>query len=267
VVVATEGSFAGDGLASQLADVEGIDLVGRTDDYLALPALVADRQPGAVVISLRSSTADSLPTVVVARQLHHSFDELGIVIIAGHDEACELEAIRDGASRMAFLLDEQVLDLGTVVSALHEVCSGRAVLDPSIVDRLVGHYEAVPAGDLTRREPDVLERMARGLSNRAIASSLNMSVKAIEKDVTAIFHKLELVDRTMVDRRVTAALAFLRTLTDPFGPAGETGPGPGTGEGTGTPPDRGRHRHFTVSDEWPGSDRVRAANGVGGPTG
>lgn len=251
VVLATDGSFAGDGLAAQLDDVDDLEIVRRTADYLDLAGLVAACHPRAVLITIGPSAAADLPVVVAARQLRGAFDQLGIVIIAAHDEACELEAIRDGASRMAFLLDERLVGVGTVVSALHEVCAGQSVLDPSIVDVLVGHYGAMPVGDLTNREPEVLEQMARGLSNRAIASVLNISVKAIEKDVTSIFRKLELDDRTLVDRRVTAALAFLRTLVDPFGPETDTGSAPDTDTESGpwSGAERPRRSHFTVCDE------------------
>jgi DNA-binding NarL/FixJ family response regulator len=223
VVLATDSSFVGDGLASQLAGVAGISVVGRTRNYLDLFDMVEDVRPQAAIISIRSTVVGTMPTIVVARQLRQEFLELGIVIISEHDEACVLEAIRDGASRIAFLLDERLLDLTTVLSALHEVCAGQSVLDPSIVDSLVSHYEGVPVNSLCSREPEVLEQMAKGLSNRAIASELHISIKAIEKDVTAIFRKLELVDRTLVDRRVTASLAFLRTLTNPFESDGEPG--------------------------------------------
>ncbi len=223
VVLATDHSFIGDGLASQLAGVADIDVVGQTRDYLELFDLVEAIRPQAAIISVRSAVLGTMP-ILVARRLRHDFLELGIVIIAEDDDACALEAIRDGSSRIAFLLDERLLDLATVLSALHEVCAGQSVLDSSVVDSLVRHYEAVPVNTLSCREPEVLEQMARGLSNRAIASVLNISVKAIEKDVTAIFRKLELVDRTLVDRRVTAALTFLRTLANPFGSDAE-GPG------------------------------------------
>lgn len=221
MVLATDSSFIGDGLASQLAGVTDVRVVGQTRDYLELFDLVEAIRPEAAIISVRSAVPGTVP-IVVARRLRHDFLELGIVIIAQGGDACALEAIRDGASRIAFLLDEHLLDLATVLSALREVCAGQSVLDSSVVDSLVQHYEAVPVNTLSSREPEVLEQMAKGLSNRAIASVLNISVKAIEKDVTAIFRKLELVDRTLVDRRVTAALTFIRTLANPFG--AEAGP-------------------------------------------
>ncbi len=77
--------------------------------------------------------------------------------------------------------------------------------------------------DLTPREVDVLEQMAHGLSNRAIADELHISVKSIEKGITAIFLKLGPFNSAAADRRVSAALVFLRTQTDPFGPVAEPG--------------------------------------------
>jgi DNA-binding NarL/FixJ family response regulator len=223
VVLASDDSFVGDGLAAQLSGDADIDVVGRTCNHLELFDLVDVLHPEAVIITIRSSAPGTMPTIVVARQLRHEFGALGIVIISGNDDDCVLEAIRGGSSRIAYLLDEGLVDLPSLVSALREVCAGRSVLDPAIVDSLVSHYESMLATDLTRREPEVLEQMAKGLSNRAIASVLNISVKAIEKDITAIFRKLELSDRALVDRRVTASLAFLRSLTNPFGPRPEVG--------------------------------------------
>ena len=70
----------------------------------------------------------------------------------------------------------------------------------------------------SRREVDVLEQVAHGLSNRAAADVLGISMKAVEKYVSSIFRKLGLVDHRLVDRRVNAALAFLRTESNPFSP-------------------------------------------------
>lgn len=217
VVVATDSPLIGDGIASLLAEVDEVDVVGTTSDYLDLVRMVDEAHPQAVIVNIRSPHRAALATIAVARQLRREFPRLGILIISDHDDGDALEAIRGGASRVAYLMDERRLDMETVLDALHDVCSGHSALDSTVVDSLVSHYEGVPVGRLTSREPEVLEQMARGLSNRAIASALNISVKAIEKDITAIFRKLELVDRSHVDRRVTAALWFLRGQTDPFG--------------------------------------------------
>jgi DNA-binding NarL/FixJ family response regulator len=224
VVLATDSSLIGDGLVSLLADVEGVSVVGRTADYLELFELIGETRPDATIVSMRSPVA-SLATsavatsaVVAVHRLRHEFPRLGVVIVSDHDDGSARELLRDGAARIAYLMDERLLDLEMVLGALHEVCAGRSVLDPGVVDALVSHYESVPVDELSHREPDVLARISKGLSNQAIASELHISVKAIEKDVTAIFRKLNLLDRTLVDRRVSAAIRFLRTRSNPFGP-------------------------------------------------
>ena len=104
-----------------------------------------------------------------------------------------------------------------MLGALRDVRAGQTVLDLSIVNSLIARREGVPIDDLTAREIVVLELMAHGLTNRAVASELGLSVKAVEKYVIAIFRKLELVDDGRVDRRVAAALTYLRAQTDPLG--------------------------------------------------
>jgi DNA-binding NarL/FixJ family response regulator len=108
-----------------------------------------------------------------------------------------------------------------VLSALRQLSTGQTILDPSIVDALIRRGDVVGIDDLTRREVDVLEQMAHGLSNRAIADELHISVKSIEKGITAIFLKLGPFDSAEADRRVSASLVFLRAQTDPFGPVAE----------------------------------------------
>jgi DNA-binding NarL/FixJ family response regulator len=219
VVLATDSSLIGDGLVSQLAKVEDVAVVGRTADYVELLKMIGETRPDGVIISLRSPVTTITSSAIVAvHQLRHEFPGLGVVIVSDHDDGSARELLRDGAARIAYLMDERLLDLGMVLDALREVCAGRSVLDPGVVDALVNHYGRTPVEELSHREPDVLARISKGLSNRAIASELHMSVKAIEKDITAIFRKLNLLDGTWVDRRVSAAISFLRTLSNPFEP-------------------------------------------------
>ena len=97
-----------------------------------------------------------------------------------------------------------------MLSALLDVRAGQVVLDPSVVDALVHRRDSVAIDDLTPREMDVLEQLANGLSNRSIAEALHLSIKAIEKYVTSIFRKLGLTDQARIDRRVSAALVYVR---------------------------------------------------------
>jgi len=104
------------------------------------------------------------------------------------------------------------------LDTLRQVRAGQSVLDPGIVDSLILRRSNIAIEDLTIREVEVLEQMAHGLSNSAIADALCVSVKAIEKGVTTIYRKLNLTDQNLVDRRVAAAVIFLRTQTTPFVP-------------------------------------------------
>ncbi|MGA2835672.1 MAG: response regulator transcription factor [Acidimicrobiales bacterium] len=215
VVLATDSFLIGDGLASLLVDVDDIDVIGRARDHQELVRIVEELTPEVVLISIRTPVISTMATIAAARHLRLEFPEMGIVVISDRGNGFALELLRGGASRIAYLLDERLPSMDAVLFALREVRAGQSVLDPSIVDSLVLRREAVTIDDLTAREIDVLEQIAYGLSNRGIAAELHLSVKAIEKHVTTIFRKLALVDQTVVDRRVTAALTFLRAQTVP----------------------------------------------------
>jgi PAS domain S-box-containing protein len=213
VLLATDSLLIGDGLASLLTDIAGVEVVGRVRDHFELVRLTTELHPQAVIISIRSTSPASTATVGAARHLRSEFPELGLVLISDCGNGFALELLRDGASRIAYLLDEQLPTMDAVVDAVHEVTAGQSVLDPSIVDFLVNNRKNAGVDDLTQRETDVLELMSEGLSNRAIADHLHISVKSIEKCVTAIFRNLDVADLSGVDRRVTATLSYQRART------------------------------------------------------
>lgn len=210
VLLATDSLLIGDGLASLLTEVTGIEVVGRVRDHFELTKVATTLRPDAVIISIRSASPASTATVVAARHLRSEFPELGLVVISDCGNGFALELLRDGASRIAYLLDDQLPSMEEVVNAVHEVTAGQSVLDPSIVDFLVDNRKSAGVDDLTQRETDVLELMSEGLSNRAIADRLHVSIKSIEKCVTVIFRNLDVADLSGIDRRVTATLSYQR---------------------------------------------------------
>lgn len=143
----------------------------------------------------------------------HSSTSLVTTFIVCHS----ISLVRHGSP-----LDERLPNIGAVLDALRDLRTGNTVLDPSTVDYLIRRGDTLGMEDLTPREIDVLEQLAHGLSNKAIADQLHISVKSIEKGITAIFLKLGPFDQGSSDRRVSAALVFLRTQTDPFGPMGDS---------------------------------------------
>jgi DNA-binding NarL/FixJ family response regulator len=223
VVLASDSFLIGDGLASLLSDVPDVRVVGRTRDFDELHALVDQLVPHTVIISIRSQVVTTSAIVSDVRRLRQSHPDVCVMVISDRTNEFALEMLRSRSSGIAFLLDEELPGIDDVLNALRQLNSGQAVLDPSVVDSLIRRGDTAGIGDLTPREVDVLEQMARGLSNRAIADELHISVKSIEKGVTAIFFKLGPFNSAFADRRVSAALMFLRTQVDPFGPVAKVG--------------------------------------------
>jgi DNA-binding NarL/FixJ family response regulator len=218
VVLVTDSFLIGDGLTALLADIPDIEVVGRTGSFDELFDLVKSATPSTVIITIRSQVVSTAATVTAARRLRELHPSMAIMIISDRCDGFALELLRGGSSGIAFLLDEHLPDIAAVVGALRELRIGQTVVDPSVIDSFIRRGDTLGIEDLTRRETDVLELMAHGLSNRAIGEALHISVKSIEKAITAIFLKLNPVIDGSSDRRVSASLAFLRTQTDPFGP-------------------------------------------------
>ncbi|WP_327664965.1 MULTISPECIES: response regulator transcription factor [unclassified Streptomyces] len=214
VVLATDSFLIGDGLAALLADAPDVKIVGRVRHPDDLLAMVESHEPDAVIISLRTPVVTTMATLEAARRLRTDHPGVGIVVISDRGNGFALELLRGGASRIAYLLDDRIPGIDTVLGALRDIRSGQTVLDPSIVDSLVTRRDGIAIDDLTLREIDVLEHISHGLSNRGIAAALFISVKAVEKYVSVIFRKLELIDQPLVDRRGTAALTFMSAQND-----------------------------------------------------
>ncbi len=190
VVLASDSFLLGDGLASMLADVPDIEVIGRIHELDDLVRTAEELAPRAVIISVRSQVVTTAATVIAARQLRETHPNICIMVISDRANEFALELLRGGSAGIAFLLDDQLPGIDDVLTALRQLNTGQTVLDPGIVDSLIRRGDRIGVEDLTPREVDVLEQMAHGLSNRAIAEELHISVKSIEKGVTAIFLKL-----------------------------------------------------------------------------
>ena len=122
-----------------------------------------------------------------------------------------LELLQDSAEGVGYLLKDRVSDIGEFAAAVRRVAGGGSALDPSVVAQLVGRRRRDdPLAELTTREREVLELMAEGLSNIAIAGRIFVTERAVEKHVTSIFQKLRLPAAPDTHRRVLAAPALLR---------------------------------------------------------
>jgi DNA-binding NarL/FixJ family response regulator len=216
VVLATDSFLLGDGLAAILDLIPDVTILGRADDNVQLVRAVDRLRPDAVIYGIRTAVSTTLATISVARRLRNQYPTMGFVVITDRANGFAIALLRGGASRVAYLLDQDLPNIETVLASLRAVLMGESVLDPSIVESLVARTGDRTIDDLTRREHDVLEQMASGLSNTAIAAELSLSVKTIEKGVTGILSKLGPFDSRIADRRVSACLKYLRAQSDPF---------------------------------------------------
>jgi DNA-binding NarL/FixJ family response regulator len=149
----------------------------------------------------------------VAAELRKTRPEVGVVILSQYaDPALALELFELGSEGRAYLLKERVGDRGQLVDAVQAVADGRSVVDAKIIDLLIAERAgsaASPLDELTVRERQVLAEVAAGRSNGAIAASLFLTKRAVEKHINAIFLKLGLREYEDTSRRVTAALIYL----------------------------------------------------------
>jgi DNA-binding NarL/FixJ family response regulator len=147
-----------------------------------------------------------------AREIRERFPETGVLVLSQYVEsAYAVDLLADSAEGIGYLLKDRVSDIEQFASSVRQVAEGGSVLDPAVVGELVGrHRRDDPLEQLSPREREVLELMAEGRSNQAIADRLFVTPRAVEKHVTSIFSKLDLPTSTDDHRRVLAVLTFLR---------------------------------------------------------
>jgi DNA-binding NarL/FixJ family response regulator len=127
------------------------------------------------------------------------------------EEGYALDLVSESAGGVGYLLKDRVADVDRFIDSVRRVADGGSALDPEVVSQLVGRARRDdPLEELTPREREVLELMAEGRSNNAIAEKMTVTERAVEKHVTSIFGKLGLPPAPEDHRRVLAVLAFLR---------------------------------------------------------
>lgn len=213
VVLAEDNALLRQGLAAMIGRADGVELVETATDLGSLEAAVERVGPDVVVTDIRMPPSRTDEGIRVAAWLRRERPEVGVVVLSQHAEASYAIALLDGgAAGRAYLLKERVAGVDDLVRAIRAVAAGESVIDPAVVEGLVaaGSRRSGSALDrLTPREREVLGQMAQGWSNAAIAASLVLSERAVEKHSNAIFSKLGLTDEPDLNRRVKAVLMFL----------------------------------------------------------
>ncbi|MFJ8621316.1 response regulator [Kitasatospora sp. NPDC093550] len=212
VILAEDSTLLREGLVRLLVE-EGHEVLAALGDAATLLQEVEERKPDAVVVDVRmppTHTDEGLRAAVAIRQRR---PEVGVLVLSQYVErhyAAELLAA--GAERVGYLLKDRVAQVEEFLDALERIHAGGAAIDPEVVRRLVlrtAHGD--PLARLTPRERTVLEALAQGHTNAAIAQKLHISLSSVEKNLNAVFDKLELSQTTGYSRRILAVLRYLES--------------------------------------------------------
>jgi DNA-binding NarL/FixJ family response regulator len=211
VVVAEDNLLVREGLRAMLSDADGIDVVAVCERYEDLMAAVERHVPDVVLTDIRMPPTGTDEGVRAAAAIRASQPRIGVVVLSQYDDPeFALALLGDGSRGRGYLLKERMSDPSQLVSAVREVARGGSVIDPKVVDALVRARSGRSVTSLlTPRERVVLSEMATGKDNQAIAAALVLTVRAVEKNINAIFSKLGLAQETEVHRRVKAVLLHL----------------------------------------------------------
>jgi DNA-binding NarL/FixJ family response regulator len=197
VLIAADSALMGAGLARLLADA-GMEVVAQARDAEDLGRKARAHRPDVAVVALADAPCRD--------------EHTALLVLAQHvDEDRALALLEASPAGVGYLLEHRVPNVERFVSAVREVAAGGSVLDPAVVAQVLDRRARRDA--LTLREREVLDLMAQGRSNRAIAREAFLSERAVERHVTAIFDKLKLPASSGTHRRVLAVLTHLRATT------------------------------------------------------
>jgi DNA-binding NarL/FixJ family response regulator len=224
VVIANDSPLLREGVASLLR-AEGIEVAAQASRPEELLAAVEEHGPDLAVIDIRMPPTQTDEGIQAALEIRRRHPGVGIVLLSHHVEVgVATRLLAEAPERLGYLLKERVTDAAGFAGSLRCVAGGGTALDPQIVSGLLAGPDASsPLQALSPREREVLELVAEGRSNAAIAQRLVITRRAVQKHVSAIFDKLELPAGEEDDRRTLAVLAYLRPeLTVPGRVAGGT---------------------------------------------
>jgi DNA-binding NarL/FixJ family response regulator len=213
VVLAEDHNLLREGVRRLLETEPDIDVAAVCGDLASLLDTVAAARPDVVVTDIRMPPSGVDEGIQAAERLRETDPEVGVVVLSQYaDPRYALALLDAGTARRAYLLKERVDDLAQLVGAIRAVAAGGSVIDPKVVEGLVAEKaraDASPLNALTPRERDVLREMAEGKNNAAIAKSLFLTERSVEKVIHSIFLKLGIAWEAEVHKRVKAVILYL----------------------------------------------------------
>jgi DNA-binding NarL/FixJ family response regulator len=211
-VIAEDTVLLREGLAGLLEDA-GHAVLARVGDAESLLAVVAEHEPDLAIVDVRMPPTQTDEGLRAAKEIREHHPGTAVLVLSQYvEEGYALELLQESTEGVGYLLKDRVYDLADFVAAVKRVAAGGSALDSSVVSQLVGRRRRDdPIAALSAREREVLELMAEGLSNSAIAARVFLTERGVEKHVTSIFQKLHLPVAPDTHRRVLAVVASLRS--------------------------------------------------------
>ncbi|MEV6674805.1 response regulator transcription factor [Streptomyces sp. NPDC051162] len=195
----------------QLLEAYDFEVVAAVDNGEDLSTALAEHRPDIAVVDVRLPPTFTTEGLQAALRARRDIPGLPILVLSQNvEQMYARELLADGTGGIGYLLKDSVFDNDQFIDAIRRVAAGGTAMDPAVVAQLmVSHARDEPLGALTARERNVLELMAEGCSNMAIAQRLCVSEGAAAKHISNIFAKLMLPQDSDSNRRVLAVLAYL----------------------------------------------------------
>jgi DNA-binding NarL/FixJ family response regulator len=209
--VADDSVLLREGIVRILSD-SGFDVVGQAGDAEDLVRKVAAHKPDVAIVDVRMPPTNTDDGLRAAQKIRAEYPTCGVLVLSQYiEEGYALELLSENAEGVGYLLKDRVADVERFTESVRRVGEGGSALDPEVVAQLLGRRRREdPLEELSPREREVLELMAEGRSNHAIADAMVVTERAVEKHVTSIFGKLKLPPTQEDHRRVLAVLRYLR---------------------------------------------------------
>jgi DNA-binding NarL/FixJ family response regulator len=208
VVVAEDSTLIRAGIVALLSE-EGFDVCAEAGDRDGLVAAVRRERPELVITDVRMPPSQRDEGLTAAMELRVERPSLAVLVVSQHVEPSAADLLLGGGAGVGYLLKERVSDLDEFVATCRVVAAGGVVIDPLITEHLLQRRDDGVLDRLTDREREVLDLMAQGRSNAAIARDLHLAAKTLEAHVRSIFTKLDLVEHPDDHRRVAAVVHYL----------------------------------------------------------
>ncbi len=214
VIVAEDSYLIRESLAEMLGNASGLELLAVCVEATELTEKIESLLPDVVITDIRMPPSGGEEGIRIARRLRDTHPQIGVIVLSQYVEpAYALALLDEGTGGRSYLLKQNLRSRRELLDTIAEVASGGSRIDALVVEALVraqAHEARSPLSELTPRERELLAQIAQGKSNAAIAESLVITKRAVEKHVNSIFQKLDLSqEEGGSSRRVKAALMFL----------------------------------------------------------